>query len=100
MTHSGGCQVHLSQHRPSIDRATRHTVDNHHIWPRVDGGPDTAANIVRVCPTGHTAIHELLRVWLKLGGEPSWEIRRHYHPNERRYARLGYQAIQAAKGTP
>jgi len=31
--------------------------DLHHVIPRSMGGPDTAANIVSVCPTGHRNVH-------------------------------------------
>lgn len=92
------CAVHY-YHRPAIKRSDgRYTVESHHILPLEFGGRDTfthenqtVTNRVSVCPTGHTAIHELLRVWMKLDGEPPWEIRRCYATKERDLAEEGYR---------
>jgi hypothetical protein len=91
------CEVH-STHSPRIDRAGGlHTIHLHHIQPQADGGPDTQENIVAVCPTGHDAIHELLRAWNREGGKPRWPILRHYHPRERALAQQGFEAIQRSR---
>lgn len=89
------CQVHQT-HAPRIDRGGLFTVHRHHVQPLAMGGADAPENVIYVCPTGHDAIHELLRAWVRVDGEPSWEIRRHYHYVERTYARLGYERWVAA----
>ena len=93
------CQVHAT-HVPRIDRAGGwFTTHKHHIQPLALGGPDVASNWVQVCPTGHDAIHELLRAWIKADGEPVWEIRRYYHPEERWLAKQGF-SLWLAAGRP
>lgn len=47
-------------HRPPVLELHRH-----HILPTYLGGPDTEANIVFVCPSSHSNIHELLRMMLQ-----------------------------------
>lgn len=92
------CEVHL-MHRPSIKRADgRYTVESHHILPQEFGGGDTfvdgrttVTNRASVCPTGHTAIHELLRAWMTGDGEPSYEVVKHYALKERGLAAEGYR---------
>lgn len=97
------CQVH-KDHAPRIDRAAGwFTVVDHHIHPTSEGGPDTAANKVRVCPTGHSAIHEVIAHHLRTKGNPSWTTLQRYHPEERRYALKGFEAIlkaRRARGVP
>lgn len=87
------CEVH-GTHRPSIERSPGiYTVEAHHIHPKEFGGPNEPTNMVWVCPTGHSAIHELLRAYVKAEGTPSWSVRRGYSNGERKYAALGYQRI-------
>lgn len=38
----------------------------HHVWPRGAGGPDTPANRVTVCETGHANLHDLM--WRLVNG--------------------------------
>lgn len=90
-----GCEVH-AVHAPRIKRGDKFTVHRHHVWPLGEGGPDREDNVIYVCPTGHDAIHELLREWIRNHGEPSWEIRRRYHPKERFFAKLGWERIVRA----
>ncbi len=54
-----GCQVH----RVHVPRC--YDVDLHHVWPLGEGGPETPENTVRICPTGHRNVHELLRLLLE-----------------------------------
>lgn len=90
------CEVHL-EHRPRIDRAGgKFTVEKHHIHPLGFDGPDTPDNWIYICPTGHTAVHELLRIWVKTEAKPPWEIARYYHPAERHLAEEGFVRIKAA----
>lgn len=81
------CEVHFT-HQP-----TTHINEQHHVWPLGHGGPDVAANKVIVCATGHSSIHDLLAKWLKVGGDPGWDVRRHYARGECDLARLGYDRI-------
>jgi hypothetical protein len=37
----------------------------HHIWPLGEGGPDISVNMIYVCPTTHTKIHNLWRLYDK-----------------------------------
>lgn len=94
------CLLH-AVHRPGIKRADgKFSVERHHIHPLEYDGPDTADNTVYVCPTGHTAIHELLRAEVKSGGKAPWSIRRFYSVAEREYALEGYNRIVAAGKLP
>lgn len=76
----------VAEHRPSPQELHRH-----HIWPLGMGGPDTEENVVWLCPTSHTNVHELLRAWVKYEGEPPWEIRRFFSPYIRDLAEQGYR---------
>ena len=90
------CQIHLT-HSPGIARAGGlFTVERHHIHPLEFDGPDTAANLIYLCPTSHTAVHELLRLMIKSMNQVPWEIRQHYGVAERRVAEDGYARIVAA----
>ena len=52
----------VSEHRPGVLE-----YEHHHIWPQEFGGPSVAENMVWICPTTHTNVHELLRYFLKYG---------------------------------
>jgi hypothetical protein len=82
------CQVH-NQHAP-----TTHINEVHHVWPLGAGGPDVPENKVTVCATGHNNIHDLLSKWLKVGGDPGWDVQRHYTRQERTLAQLGFERIK------
>jgi hypothetical protein len=93
------CQVHRT-HSPGIRRAGgMFTVESHHILPVEFGGEDTfvwsngttVGNRVSVCPTGHTSIHELLRLWMRMEQEPSWSVRKHYSVGDQKYAEEGFR---------
>ena len=70
-------------------------LEEHHIWPKGQGGPDTAPNRVFLCPTTHTNSHQLERAWWKAGGSPTWEVRRRYNFFTRELARRAYQSAIA-----
>ena len=81
------CKVH-AYHYPKPLRTVKH-----HIWPQEYGGPTVPENLVLVCDTGHYAIHTILETLL--AGKPlapGFGGR-----NERKLARRGFEAIQAAK---
>lgn len=61
MSHDEGqvCRC-VAEHRPPVLE-----LHAHHVWPLGMGGPDTDANTVFVCPSGHSNIHELLRLMLR-----------------------------------
>jgi len=82
------CTVH-STHQP-----TSHINEKHHIWPQEYSGPTVPENLVVVCATGHNSIHDLLAKWLKTGGDPGWDVQRHYTRGERELAKLGYDRIK------
>lgn len=44
----------------------------HHVWPISEGGPDSPHNLLWLCPTTHTNVHELWREYDKMNGRPSW----------------------------
>lgn len=52
----------VSDHRPAPLE-----LNAHHVWPLANGGPDVPENIVWLCPTAHTNVHELLRLMMKAG---------------------------------
>jgi hypothetical protein len=53
------CAVHR-YHWPPV----RETV-LHHMWPLGMGGPDVPANLVRICPTGHSNVHRAVRAIIR-----------------------------------
>lgn len=53
----------VSRHVPTI----KHTV-RHHIIPKAWNGPDTAENIVNICPNTHSETHRLLEAFVRNGG--------------------------------
>jgi len=86
--------VCVSAHSPDPQ-----SLDSHHIWPLGMGGPDTADNLVTVCPNAHRNVHELLRAWVKWDGPPPWEIRSHFGRYTRELAERGY-LLWVAGGRP
>ncbi len=81
------CLVH-GQHIPAS-----HANHRHHVWPLGDGGPDIAANVVVVCPTGHYNIHTLLDEYRIRDGQVSYTIARRFARGERDLALLGWERI-------
>lgn len=52
----------VSDHRPPVLEYERH-----HILPRYLGGEDTDDNLLWLCSTTHSNVHELLRMMMKAG---------------------------------
>ena len=50
----------------------------HHIWPLGEGGPDTKANLLLLCPTTHSNVHMLWRLYEDYNGRPPWDILKNY----------------------
>jgi len=91
VSHDEGAQCRcVAFHRPKPTELHRH-----HIWPRSEGGPDTAANIVWVCPTTHTNVHEYLRELRRFGGVLPVGLANEYPRYTRRLAELGWRRILA-----
>lgn len=67
-------------------------LNEHHIWPLYLGGPDTKDNLIWLCPTTHTNVHELIREWMKFKGEPPWYVRTKFSVFTRNLAQQGYDA--------
>lgn len=89
------CKVHRS-HRPWVSDP-----EIHHIEPLGMGGEDVRTNVVTVCPTGHTNLHNLLRIALRHGGSVKkvpWKIRRKYSFAERMITEEALRRIHARRG--
>ncbi len=63
----------------------------HHVWPVFMGGPEKG-QLVWLCPTSHTNVHELIRAWQWHNGQPPWSIRRQYSRYIRKLAEQAYWA--------
>lgn len=50
----------------------------HHVWPLGEGGPDAGENLVVLCPTTHSNVHRLWRLYEQHNGRPPWDILRNY----------------------
>lgn len=93
MSHdSHGECICVKDHNPEPQELNRH-----HIWPKAEGGPDEEWNLVWLCPTSHVNVHELLREYDRVDGEPSWLIRRHFNPYIRRLAARGWSFIAESR---
>ncbi len=100
MSHDGGqtCRCMVT-HRPHPLELHRH-----HVLPLYLGGSDTEDNIVWICPTGHSGIHELLRHMVKADRPlTDHELRAMYDVPVSEYAaqvaRAGFTAYAAGRGT-
>jgi hypothetical protein len=80
------CAVHTHLHLVPLN--------DHHIWPKGAGGPDTSDNLVTLCMNGHGSVHDLLSKMLR--GPVPWSVRRRYGLRVRRLASRGYDAIKDA----
>lgn len=78
-----GC---VSNHNPNPMELNRH-----HVVPQYAGGSNDPSNLVWICPTTHANVHELLRAWEEAGGEPNWDIRKHFSVYARHLAQRGYE---------
>lgn len=81
------CLLHKS-HVPNS-----HINERHHVWPLGEGGPNTKANIVVVCATGHNNIHDLIKLMKVHRGKVPYAILRTFSFGEREVAKLGYDRI-------
>jgi hypothetical protein len=63
----------------------------HHVWPIGYHGPNTKANLIKICPNAHSDIHYLMELMLK--GKPWRAVE--YGPNIRQYAKSGYDQVMA-----
>lgn len=50
----------------------------HHVLPQSWGGQTVPGNLVMLCPNSHTATHRLIDEYVRAGGDPGWEVRRHF----------------------
>lgn len=69
-----GCEC-VNQHVPAT-----YVPAKHHIVPESWGGPTIKTNLVLICPNTHTATHRLIDSYVRTGGDPGWEVRRHFSP--------------------
>jgi hypothetical protein len=75
-----GCEC-VSSHSPAAYVPTRH-----HIVPQSWDGPNVDANLITICPNTHEAVHRLLDTYVRNGGLPDWETRRHFSNFQRELA--------------
>jgi hypothetical protein len=52
--------------------------NHHHILPQSWGGPTVPENLVWLCPNSHTAVHDLLNLYIHHGGPPPEGDMQHY----------------------
>lgn len=69
--------------------------EDHHVWPLGYHGPNTRANIVRVCCNAHSDIHHLMERLLR--GKPVDLTE--YGPTIRQLALMGYEQVTAYADT-
>lgn len=50
----------------------------HHIWPLGEGGPNTKENLLLLCPSTHSNVHRLWRLYERYDGRPPWEFLKSY----------------------
>lgn len=83
MTHDAQAVcVCVADHRPPVLEYERH-----HILPLAMGGSDDLGNVVWLCPSAHTNVHELLRAMVTVGRElPEGELESMHERRVSRYA--------------
>lgn len=79
------CAVH--KHRSAV------FTEQHHVWPKGNGGPDIASNRIPVCADGHYMIHAYIRLLHAGGGKVPFLTKRRFGPKVRAYAKAGYDQI-------
>lgn len=72
-----GCAC-VADHSPAAYVPVRH-----HVVPESWDGPTIASNLVTICPSTHTAVHRLIDEYVRHGGDPGWDTRRHFSPFQR-----------------
>lgn len=75
-------------------------LERHHVWPAGADGPTVPGNIAWLCPTTHTNVHELLRLYEHYGGQPPWWERRVFNRWTRHVAATGWQATTEKRVIP
>lgn len=92
----------VSEHRPGVLE-----YEWHHVLPLAMGGDNTPPGVldgngVWLCPTAHTNVHELLRVFLRVGPLTWGEALAEWDRPVSRYAydlaMRGYEAVVAQRG--
>jgi hypothetical protein len=68
----------------------------HHVWPLGEGGPDVRSNLVILCPTTHSNVHRLWRLYEENDGRPPWEILRNYSEYARAIVEKGRERRRAS----
>lgn len=69
----------------------------HHVWPLGEGGPDVRENLVILCPTTHSNVHRLWRLYDEYNGRPPWDILKTYSEYTRAIVERGRE--ERRKGT-
>lgn len=72
--------------RSATHAPTPHQIDTHHIVPvswKVDG---TDWYTVDLCAGCHHNVHALIDAYIRAGGEPAWDVIRHFTAVERQLA--------------
>lgn len=68
----------------------------HHMWPIAEGGPDGSSGLVILCPTTHSNVHKLWRLYEEYDGRPPWDMLRNYSEYARAIVEKGRQLRQEA----
>ena len=62
----------------------------HHVWPLGEGGPDTKINLRWLCPTSHSNVHQLWRIYDACNGRVGGAVLRRYNPYVRQLVADGW----------
>lgn len=72
----------------------------HHVWPVGEGGPDTKANLLILCPTTHANVHRLWRLYERYdleGRRPPWSELKGYSEYARSIVERGRELRRQAR---
>lgn len=69
------------------------------MWPIGEGGPDVRENLVILCPTTHSNVHRLWRLYEETDGRPSWDILRNYSEYARAIVEKGREERRRARAS-
>jgi hypothetical protein len=72
-------------------------LNEHHVWPKGMGGPNTAANKITLCMNGHGEVHAYIALLIKYDGKIPNKTRAHFGLKVRNLARRGWE--QAGRPT-
>lgn len=70
-------------------------LERHFIWPLEEGGPAHRSNTITICPTTHSNIHKLWKIYEAKRGRPSWEILKNYSEFVREVVERGRELRRA-----